>query len=495
MPGYLADLALLEGVVEQLRGRDPADPRDAGPLRPAPGVEIVQVAWRGLPALLEGGDVDPQPGDALVLVRPGPGGVICREAEPDDLLALKMAAEDLDPVALAQDADVPAGALWEILHRARARGLLAGAVPDPGRLLVRRPGDFARPEPGDDPALAPPQRVFAAATFTLQWHITQRCDLNCRHCYDRSERPDAGLDDGLRVIDQTAAFCLDRGVHGQVSFIGGNPLLHPHFMKFYDAARRAGLDAAVLGNPCGPGPLDAMAALGGPAFFQVSLEGLQEHNDHIRGPGHFRRTLAFLDLLRERDVPAHVMLTLTRANMDQVLPLARELAGRADSFTFNRLALMGQGAALACADPAAYRAFLDEFLEAARDMSHLRPKDNLLNLLLAGRGEALTGGCTGHGCGAAFNFLALLSDGRAHACRKLHSPVGDVYASGLAAVYDSEAAAAWRRGSEACRGCHVRPACGGCPAVAAGLGKDPLRERDPYCWLEGPAVRSGDVRR
>ena len=29
------------------------------------------------------------------------------------------------------------------------------------------------------------------------------------------------------------------------------------------------------------------------------------------------------------------------------------------------------------------------------------------------------GGCTGFGCGAAFNFMAVLPDGEVHACRKV----------------------------------------------------------------------------
>jgi hypothetical protein len=51
-------------------------------------------------------------------------------------------------------------------------------------------------------------------------------------------------------------------------------------------------------------------------------------------------------------------------------------------------------------------------------------KDNLLNLVLAEGGEAPFGGCTGNGCGAAFNFVTLLSDGEVHACRKFPSPWG-----------------------------------------------------------------------
>ncbi|NDY43751.1 hypothetical protein G3N55_13020, partial [Dissulfurirhabdus thermomarina] len=40
-------------------------------------------------------------------------------------------------------------------------------------------------------------------------------------------------------------------------------------------------------------------------------------------------------------------------------------------------------------------------------------KDNLLNALLHREGLPLSDGCTGYGCGAAFNFIALLPDGEA----------------------------------------------------------------------------------
>jgi len=48
------------------------------------------------------------------------------------------------------------------------------------------------------------------------------------------------------------------------------------------------------------------------------------------------------------------MLTLTRANLDQVLPLTEILQGRVDLFTFNRLALVGEGASLYSVEPEKY---------------------------------------------------------------------------------------------------------------------------------------------
>jgi selenobiotic family peptide radical SAM maturase len=486
VPPCAADLARLELAMEEARLAPAPEPasKDTGPAI-RPGATLLPVAWQGLPNLALGTHgPDPEPGEELVLVWPAPGQASGAEvrveaADNDALLALKIVAEGLSLPEAAREAGVPPGALWDLLRAARDKGLLVGDPGPPDRHLARDPAVFPRPGQADE-APFPPQ-IFAAEAFTLQWHITQACDMRCRHCYDRSPRGNVSRQAGLEVIGEMEAFCRSRGVRGQVTFTGGNPLLHPHFMEFYAAAAEAGLAVAILGNPCPAETLDALLGVAQPAYYQISLEGLEEHDDHIRGPGHFRRALAFLDLLRERGAPAYAMLTLTRANLEQVVPLARLLQGRVDRFTYNRLALMGEGAALACADPARYAGFLHEFLQAAEEMEHVGIKDNLLNAALHQQGRPLAGGCTGHGCGAAFNFMALLSDGRAHACRKLDSPVGNVHEQGLAAVYDGHAAAAWRRGSSACLGCAIRPACGGCLAVAAGFGRDPLRERDPYC--------------
>ncbi|MFU8857958.1 MAG: thio(seleno)oxazole modification radical SAM maturase SbtM [Deferrisomatales bacterium] len=303
----------------------------------------------------------------------------------------------------------------------------------------------------------------------------------CRHCYDRSDRPDLGLDRGLGLREELYDFCRERHVTGQVTFSGGNPLLRPDFRELYRGAWERGFVAGILGNPAPRERIEELAAVEPPDFFQVSLEGLQEHNDRIRGPGHFRRTLEFLDVLRESGVYSMVMLTLTRENLGQVLPLGELLRGRADVFHWNRLSPVGEGARLALPEPAAFAAFLEAYLEAAETNPVLGLKDGLFQPLLRARGREPFGGCTGHGCGAAFNFLSLLADGAVHACRKFPSPVGDVRADSLAGIYDGPEAARYRSGSAACRGCDLQEVCGGCLSSASGAGLDPFRERDPFC--------------
>jgi selenobiotic family peptide radical SAM maturase len=319
-------------------------------------------------------------------------------------------------------------------------------------------------------------------TFTLQWHLTHACEGRCAHCYDRSDVRALPTDACLAILADYQAFCRRHAVRGQVSLSGGNPLLHPGFWEIYAAVAAAGLPVSILGNPCDDATLDRLLAVRRPGYYQVSLEGLEATNDAIRGAGHFRATLDFLRRAKARGLNTHVMLTLHRANQDEVLPLAETLAGLTGKFTFNRLAQVGEGAALAGVEPAGYAAWLRAYLDAAATRPVLGVKENLFNVLRRRDGKAPFGGCTGHGCGAAFNFVAVLPDGAVHACRKFPSPLGNLTEQSLVDIYASPAARRYRQGPRACHRCPLRAACRGCMAVVYGLGGDPLATRDPYCF-------------
>jgi selenobiotic family peptide radical SAM maturase len=429
-----------------------------------------------LPQLLAGRGNDQTiiAGEELMAIWQDTTGQIHMEAAtPGDLAALKVTLSGDSPEVAAKDSGIPRARIEAAFRQSIRRGLILA----PPSAIRRDPTRFA-------PGLKVPYQFHSVQVFSLQWHLTQACDLHCRHCYDRTARTIPTLAQGLDVLRQLEAFCRKKQVAGQVSFTGGNPFLHPHFFDFYRAAADLGLGRVLLGNPVAEEKLEQLLAITPPLYYQVSLEGLEEHNDDIRGQGNFRRVLDFLKILRRLQIPAMVMLTLTSANIRQVLPLAEVLRPLADGFNFNRLTLFGEGIQLELPKVEDFRSFLTEYLEATSHNPVLSLKDNLFNILLEQKGLEPFGGCTGYGCGAAFNFLALLSDGEVHACRKMPSLVGNLKESGLEELYESASAQSYRRGCAVCRDCPLHPTCGGCLAVTAGLGHDPLNECDPFCFRE-----------
>jgi selenobiotic family peptide radical SAM maturase len=258
--------------------------------------------------------------------------------------------------------------------------------------------------------------------------------------------------------------------------------MHPEFLCLYQAAADRGFVTGILGNPAGEDDIDNITAIQTLSFFQVSLEGLEPHNDYIRGKGHFRRVISFLELLAKKNIYTKVMLTLTRTNQDQVIPLGRYLQGKADQFVFNRLSLQGEGAALEMADPKTYADFLRIYIKAAGGYPVMGFKDNLFNGIFQEMGKPLFGGCTGFGCGAAFNFVSVLPTGEVHACRKFDSPLGNLTRDSLTDIYHSSAARQYRTGPQACLSCDLNRVCRGCLAASQSTGLDIFVDRDPYCF-------------
>ncbi len=478
IPGFLPELARLERSLSQAARRDIQIPSPADRPEMNPTVRLFRLSWKNLPLLCRGQySVMPEPGEELVLAwkHPRSGEVRVQTASDRDLLALKMAAEKIELEAAAAAGKTPVHAFQQIIEGSIDQGILIA----PASRLRRCPASF--PGAGETKEL-----YLSSPSFTLQWHITQACDLHCRHCYDRNQRPPLPLDQAVRVLDDLLAFCRSRHVKGQVTFTGGHPFLHPDFPRLYREAAERGLAIAILGNPTTRERLEEIRGLQPPLYYQVSLEGLPEHNDSIRGAGQFTRVMEFLGVLRDLRIYSMVMLTLTKENLPQVLPLAEILRGKTDVFCFNRLSRVGEGARLELPAGDPYRSFLEEYLEAARTNPILSLKDNLMNIVLRRKEQELFGGCTGFGCGAAFNFLALLPDGEVHACRKFPSPLGNVFRQTIADIYDSELAERYRAGSEACRPCALRPVCGGCLAVAHSHGLNVFLDRDPYCFMGKP---------
>ena len=472
VPFHAPDVCALELAMDRVARTSAGSPDFSGPAI-NPALELLVLESAGCAALLDpwsATQARPVEGREMVLVWKHEGKVTVQAAGPEDLAALKVVSEGLDPDQSDREAGAAPGLTRALLRRAMDRGLILA----PASRIRRDPAVTTGGRP------LPPENG-TAEVFTLQWHLTQACDLSCRHCYDRSARAETPLDRAMEVIADFGDFCASRNVRGQISLSGGNPLMYPHFRDIYRRAADKGFALAILGNPAPRRAIEDIVAIARPVYFQVSLEGLPEHNDAIRGRGHFERVMEFLDVLRDADIQGQVMLTLTRDNMNQVLPLAEMLEGRVWGLSFNRLSPVGRGAALALPDPGGFREFLDAYCEAAGRLSVLSFKDNLLNASLARMGRQTFGGCTGFGCGAAFNFMALLPDGEVHACRKFPSPIGHVGRSGLGEIYDGPAAARYRTRSRACRDCRIAAVCGGCPAVTSGLGLDISIDRDPFC--------------
>ena len=479
VPGYISDLARIEKAIFDIKSTELDLPLTSDADEINPTLQIIETGWRNLTSLMDRPVTHDksgiQKGREFIIVWSDPSSGLTRykAANNNDLLAVKLAVEDEDLMGLARKEDVSPGILSNAMKSARAMGFIL----KPPSLIKRNPQRFMDYEEKYKDYLSSP-------SFAIQWHITQACDLNCKHCYDRTDRTPMAFDAATGILDELYEFCDRMHVNGQVIFTGGNPLLYPEFLGLYEAAVERGFLVAILGNPTNKTTLEKIINIQKPHFFQVSLEGLPDHNDEIRGKGHFNRVLNFMETLKELDIYSMVMLTLTKDNIDQVIPLANLLNGKTDSFFFNRLSMVGQGANLMLPSKEKYQQFLRDYMKEARNNPIMDLKDNLFNIIKHQEDSPLFSGCTGYGCGAAFNFLAILSDGEVHACRKFPSPIGNIFEKSLGEIYNSEKAKRYRDGCSSCDSCRIRPVCGGCLAISHSFEQNIFEDMDPYCFMK-----------
>lgn len=475
-PLFLSDMAIIEKTKYEVKHDTTEMPNNVDRLMLNPTLSGIEIDWKLSEYLeLDGSDeMQPKNEKELIVVwrHPNSSKIHLMSPGPKELLVMKMAVLNKTNEEAAGFFGKPVIQIARMVREVAKTGLVI--VP---RSHLKRTGDSF---PSEDNI---PDNFLYSQGFTLQWHLTNECELHCKHCYDRTQPSPLNFEQAKQIVSDFSAFCRNKRILGQVVLTGGNPFLFDNFMNLYHLIANTELEIAILGNPVSKHRLERLVNIRKPMFFQVSLEGLQEHNDTIRGQGYFQRVMDFLPLLREARIYSVVMLTLTQANIDEVIPLTRYLQDHVDIFTFNRLTHTGEGKNLKSARPEQYKAFLEKYMIEAETNPIMKFKDNLFNILQDQADKPLHPGCTGHGCGAAFDFVAVLPNGETHACRKFPSPIGNIIKDGFEKIYSSDDAERYRQGCTACQNCSVRHACGGCLAVTAGQGLKPFQQVDPYCFM------------
>ncbi len=339
-------------------------------------------------------------------------------------------------------------------------------------------------------------------SFSLQWHVTAKCDQRCRHCYmvrnpaawKEELLSELSQSDCLRVIDDLVDFCNNAGARPGITFTGGDPLLRDDFFDLCDYARQNNVMLRILGNPfyLDRPTITRLRALpiGG---YQISIDGLEKTHDSFRKSGSFRSSIDALLRLKEAGIRTVVMFTLSAQNVDDLLPVMSLMADlQIDVFGFARFC--GNPDDPVGISPRAYRQLLLDVQEHAKKLAasgartHFNHKDHLWKLLHYEQGTLIPPDNPDNliisGCSLGRSALAILADGTVYACRRFRSPIGHVPQDRLIDIFTSEKLDQYRQVEmmEKCRTCELLYLCRGCPAVAHAESDGNFLASDPQCW-------------
>ena len=318
-------------------------------------------------------------------------------------------------------------------------------------------------------------------TFTLQWHITHRCNLRCSHCYQDNFTALESDDAVKKVIGQFVKLLGALDMRGFLNVTGGEPLTHPSLFTLLDHAKNEGLETAVLTNGTLISKREARRLKAcGVDYVQVSLDGIRKTHDRIRGNGSFDKAVEGIRQLRSEGIFTTVSFTAQQCNIGDFPKLARFCRDAdVNKLWFDRIVIPVEedGDHLSVSSKQ-YRALVRK----AAKLTRTTPATCIraLQFLECGPDAPV------YRCTAGERLLAVLANEDVMACRRLPIVLGNLRNESLASIYfQNEDAIALRTSGvpASCLSCRHAASCSGgakCIAYARGMG---CFAADPDCPL------------
>jgi radical SAM protein with 4Fe4S-binding SPASM domain len=334
------------------------------------------------------------------------------------------------------------------------------------------------------------------ARVLFQWHVTERCNLKCTHCYqDDTPAADPAWHELTAVLDQFISFIVrcrnavaGRPFHAHVTVTGGEPFLRDDFPLLLErlSGGRELFSFAILtnGTLLSPATVRILQRLN-PSFVQVSIDGTPETHNRIRGATSYERAVTGLKELVRSGIPAYISFTAHRGNyrdFPSVARLARRL-GAARVWS-DRMVPCGRGyhcgeGVMAPEETREYIRLMDK--ERKRGRFWRSPVFLHRSLQFTATGNPPYRCCAGD------TLVTVLPNGDVCPCRRMPLVVGNIHRRPLDHIYEnSELFRNLRDRDHISKGCercfYARTCGGGSRCLAWAVHGDPFHA-DPGCWL------------
>lgn len=293
--------------------------------------------------------------------------------------------------------------------------------------------------------------LFKPGFFILQWHITERCNWRCKHCYQESyTTPEMSLEMLGKALNQYVNLVKKWRIprnHARINITGGEPFLREDFFQFlgkvYKLSEYFRLGIMSNGSLLTKENAKILKLLG-VRNFQVSLEGMEKTNDEIRGRGTFRKVLKAIEILAWAGIPTRVSVSLCKKNRSEIKELAKTLTPLGvKTIGARRIVPWGSGIQ-----------FKDEILEPYELREFYKELEEINKTMVKNGYELrVMGGCENgvfndeisapglmsfNHCGVVDGrILVLLPNGDVLPCRRLPIKIGNLYKKSLEEIYYS----------------------------------------------------------
>lgn len=269
-------------------------------------------------------------------------------------------------------------------------------------------------------------------SFHVQWHVTERCNLGCLHCYREPHRSELSLDNLIALAGRLDHFALHQSRSLVITLTGGEPFLKA---EIYDLAGHIDrMDTVeelnIISNGTmlpAPGTLEHLGTLN---TLYLSLESqVPGVNDSIRGAGVFEAVTNNARLLQQRGFSLGIMTTLMTRNTRSLISGFRDYCAflrnaAVSEVIFERFVPVGQAEDLV--EEILSEELFYSFVQCLSDYCDA-DFDGLLQfkafkLVFATDDVSIMGA----ECTSGQDGVALLCDGTVYPCRRLACSLGNL---------------------------------------------------------------------
>jgi radical SAM protein with 4Fe4S-binding SPASM domain len=328
--------------------------------------------------------------------------------------------------------------------------------------------------------------------FYIQWHITNSCNLRCRHCYQDDFSKESDLDrSGLKTVSDNVLSALkawDRTAC--IHLTGGEPLLKPElfFLLDYLDPQPAVEELGIITNglPINPELVRRLSAYSKLKKIKVSLDGADaQTHESIRPRWTFEKVIHALSLLKEAEqFEIILMFTVMKRNyknLPSLLTLCQDL--RVDGFILERFVPWGQGREIE--DEVLNKDQWKEVVNILLDFISPEAEETpflpfqAFQVQFDGKEPELLGAP----CVVGSDGLCIMPGGEVFPCRRFPVSLGNLQVQRLEEIWDESEILKKVRKKENLKGrcgdCGIEE-CRGCRSLALSITGDYLAE-DPHC--------------
>lgn len=330
----------------------------------------------------------------------------------------------------------------------------------------------------------------------LQFHITGRCNLRCKHCYrTEGDVENLSYEDIINVIEQFKALRLQynqvNGIKkkGHINITGGEPFFRKDIKEIlkYLGKNEKFFSYGILSNGSFIDD-EAIKILKETkvSFIQLSIDGNREIHDSLRAEGDYDRVFRTARYLEKNGIRTYISFTANKENYKYLPLVANECRKRGITKLWSdRLVPIGNGkeleSLLITADE--FYSYRDTLLKAQGNFftkAFFKKTSVTMNRAL----QFLGSEGSYYSCSAGKSLVTVDEFGNIMPCRRMPIICGNVFDSDLSEIYFSnDTFVALRNCSvpEECKGCEYVARCkGGAKCQSFAIHGD-FNKADPGC--------------